>query len=202
MAAVQPPPPERVAAFLARARLESPGAGGISRVCACLEDFIAATWMSWLSEPGSIPWPYPRNRLWKRRRRRGLNIIYRETCCSLCSALANGRCFGYLIDSGFPILTLSGGMFHAVAKADSSSNPSSGEPSIREGLPGRGNDPGVCSRLVLQKCEAWLYQPADSRMEEDARPTALSAVCRPRRKQFPPKAVSSAFHGRLGRPKR
>jgi uncharacterized radical SAM superfamily protein len=82
MATVQPPLPESVAAFLARARLELPELesslgcarprGSYRRVLDVLAVRAGINSLALASEPAL-----------EEARQRGLNIIYRETCCSL-----------------------------------------------------------------------------------------------------------------------
>jgi uncharacterized radical SAM superfamily protein len=82
MAAVQPPSPERVAAFLARARLELPELES-SLGCARPRGFYRRALDVLAVRAGINSLALPSEPALEEARQRGLNIIYRETCCSL-----------------------------------------------------------------------------------------------------------------------
>jgi lipoyl synthase len=82
MAAVQPPPPERVAAFLARARLKLPKLEA-SLGCARPRGFYRRDLDVLAVRAGVNSLALPSEPALEEARQRGLNIIYRETCCSL-----------------------------------------------------------------------------------------------------------------------
>ena len=82
MAAVQPPSPERVVAFLARARLKLPELEA-SLGCARPRGFYRRDLDVLAVRAGINSLALPSEPALEEARQRGLNIIYRETCCSL-----------------------------------------------------------------------------------------------------------------------
>jgi lipoyl synthase len=82
MVAVQPPPPERVAAFLATARLELPELES-SLGCARPRGFYRHALDVLAVRAGINSLALPSEPALEEARQRGLNIVYRETCCSL-----------------------------------------------------------------------------------------------------------------------
>jgi uncharacterized radical SAM superfamily protein len=82
MAAVQPPPPERVAAFLARARLKLPELEA-SLGCARPRGFYRRDLDVLAVRAGINSLALPSEPALEEARQRGLNVIYKETCCSL-----------------------------------------------------------------------------------------------------------------------
>ncbi len=82
MAAVQPPSPEKVAAFLVRARLHLPGIEA-SLGCARPRGLYRRTLDFLAVRAGINSLALPSEPALEYARERGLNITYRETCCSL-----------------------------------------------------------------------------------------------------------------------
>jgi lipoyl synthase len=82
MAAVKPPPPERVATFLARARLKLPELEA-SLGCARPRGFYRRDLDVLAFRAGINSLALPSEPALEEARQRGLNITYRETCCSL-----------------------------------------------------------------------------------------------------------------------
>ncbi|MGO9569966.1 MAG: radical SAM protein [Desulfomonilaceae bacterium] len=82
MAAVKPPPPEKVAAFLARARLDLPELEA-SLGCARPRGFYRRDLDVLAVRAGINSLALPSEPALEEAQQRGLNIIYRETCCSL-----------------------------------------------------------------------------------------------------------------------
>jgi lipoyl synthase len=82
MATVQPPPPESVAAFLARARLELPELES-SLGCARPRGFYRRALDVLAVRAGINSLALASEPALEEARQRGLNVIYRETCCSL-----------------------------------------------------------------------------------------------------------------------
>jgi lipoyl synthase len=82
MADVQPPSPESVAGFLARARLELPEPEA-SLGCARPRGFYRRDLDILAVQAGINSLALPSEQALEEARRRGLNIMYRETCCSL-----------------------------------------------------------------------------------------------------------------------
>jgi uncharacterized radical SAM superfamily protein len=82
MSTVQPPPPERVAGFLARARLELPELEA-SLGCARPRGFYRRDLDVLAVRAGINSLALPSEQALDEARQRGLNVIYRETCCSL-----------------------------------------------------------------------------------------------------------------------
>lgn len=82
MATVQPPPPERVAAFIARARLELPGSRA-SLGCARPRGKYMRTLDVLAVQAGINAMALPSDAALGEAEKRGLTVEFEETCCSL-----------------------------------------------------------------------------------------------------------------------
>jgi lipoyl synthase len=90
MADVQPPPPERVARFLAKARFELPGLRA-SLGCARPRGIYSRELDVLAVRAGINALALPSERGLREAEERGLTVLYRETCCSLGGVSSPGE---------------------------------------------------------------------------------------------------------------